>query len=163
MSEAGKSFGQTVLGWWQINIGARNSPQARALSARLRRAGPVEALSERAVQELARALDVQPAQAGRLARMVRILAELREHDGATLAQQLGGGVLSDLRFQRLMRAEGDERDALMRRAISIADRRCNLAALANDIWVWDDATRTRWCFHYFGADAPSEDFKETTQ
>jgi len=163
MSEARKSFGQTVLGWWQVNIGARDSAQARALAARLRRAGPVESLSERAVHELARALEVQPAKADRLARMVRILAELREHDSATLAQRLGGGVLSDLRFQRLMRADGDERDALLRRAISIADRRGNVAALANDIWVWDDSVRTRWCFHYFGADAPSEDFKETTQ
>jgi CRISPR system Cascade subunit CasB len=163
MSDDHKSFGQTVLGWWSANIGARESAQARALAARLRRAGPVEALSERAVQDLARLIHAGPAQAETLARMVRLLAEVRDHDATPLAQRLGNGVLSELRFQRLMRAQGEERDALMRRVITMAERRCNVAALAKDLWVWDDATRTRWCFHYFGAEAPSDAVKEATQ
>lgn len=177
MSGDGKGFGQTVLGWWSVNIAARDSAQprqrshARALGARLRRAGPVEALCERAVQDLARALHIGPSQAQGLGRMVRLLAEVRTHDSATLAQRLGGGVLSELRFQRLMRAEGEERDALLRRAVQMAERQCNVAALARDLWSWGDETRTRWCFHYFGADAPSDSapdspsdaFRETTQ
>lgn len=160
---AHRSFGQTVLGWWRVNIGGRDSAQARALAARLRRAGPVEALSERAVQDLARLIHAGPAQAEDLARLVRLLAEIREHDSAPLARRLGDGVLSELRFQRLMRAEGEERDALLRRAIAMAERRCNVAALATDLWRWDDATRTRWCFHYFGAEAPVDAVKETTE
>ncbi|MFN4129522.1 MAG: type I-E CRISPR-associated protein Cse2/CasB, partial [Paracoccaceae bacterium] len=103
--------------------------------------------------------------------MVRLLAEVRTHDSATLAQRLGGGVMSELRFQQLMRAEGDERDVLLHRAILIAERRCNVAALAWDLRDWNDKTRTTWCFHYFGADAPSDSlsdsetdaFRETTQ
>lgn len=167
MSEGHKSFGATVLRWWGQNIGARDSAQARALAARLRRAGLIEVLSERAVQDLARTTGTVPAQAEHLARMVRLLAELRENDRAPLAQRLGGGVLSDLRFQRLMRAQRDERDALLRRAIAMADRRCNVAAFARDLWFWDDATRTRWCFEYFGDNASSEvasdDVKEVIQ
>lgn len=161
MSAEQKGFGQIVLGWWSVNIGDRNSAQARALAARLRRAGPVEALSEREVHNLAKLVSAVPAQAEKLARLVRVLAEVRDHDTATLARRLGADVLSDLRFQRLMRAQGDERDALLRRAISMADRRCNIAALAKDIWDWDDKVQTRWCFHFYGADAPNDLTKET--
>lgn len=163
MTEGSKGFGQTVLGWWGVNIAARDNPRARGLAARLRRAGPVETLCERAVQDLARALHAGPAQAERLARMVQVVAEVREQDSLTLAARLGGGVLSELRFQRLIRAQGEERDALLRRAIQMAERHCNVAALARDIWVWDDAIRARWCFHYYGAEAPSDDLKETAQ
>lgn len=163
MSEERKSFGQIVLGWWTVNIGHRDNSHARALAARLRRAGPVEALSERQVQTLAKLLSVGPTQAEKLAGLVRILAEVRDHDTATLATRLGNDVFSDLRFQRLMRAQGGERDALLRGAISMADRRCNISALAKDIWDWDDKARTRWCFHYYGADAPSDLPKEPVQ
>jgi len=89
---------------------------------------------------------------------------VREHGSMSLARRLGGPdpVLSHLRFQRLMRAQGDELTALMRRAIGMADRRCNVAALASDLLNWE-ATRPRWCFHYFGADAPRDDAKENVQ
>lgn len=152
-----KSLGQVAFDWWTINIGARESAHARALSARLRRAGVIGILSEGAVQDLARRLQIGPAQAGRLVRLVAVLAELRDHDGAPLAKHLGGAepVLSNLRFQRLMRAEGDELLALMRRAIVMADRKCNVTALAGDIWHWGDDARARWCFQYFGAEAPA--------
>lgn len=163
MSDDKKGFGQRVMGWWSVNIADRDSAQARALAARLRRAGPVDALSEREVQNLAKLISAGPAQAEKFARLVRILAEVREHDTATLARRLGGDVLSDLRFQRLMRAQGDERDALLRRAISMADRRCNVAALAKDIWDWDDKAQTRWCFHFYGADAPNDLAKEASK
>ena len=58
--------------------------------------------------------------------------------------------MSALRFQRLMRvADGDLTDAL-RRAILMADRRCNVAALGFDLLHWSEKTRSRWCFQYFG-------------
>lgn len=158
-----KSLGQVAFDWWAINIGARDNAHARALSARLRRAGVVGILSEGAVQDLARRLQIGPTQADRLVRLVAVLAEVRDHDGAPLARRLGGAepVLSNLRFQRLMRAEGDELVTLMRRAIVMADRNCNVTALAGDIWYWGDDARARWCFQYFGADAPAI-IKETT-
>ena len=163
MSEE-KRDGQIALSWWSRNIGNRDSGHARALSARLRRAGAIEALSERAVQELARDLGLGPGRAADLVRLVCLLAEVRTHDGATLARRLGGAepALSGLRFQRLLRAEGDELVALMRRAIVIADRRCNVAALAEDLLRWSEGARERWCFHYYGADAPGEDSREKT-
>lgn len=157
-----KSFGQQVLSWWSVNIGARDNPRARALAARLRRAEPVEALAERPVQELARALSIGPAQAAKLASLVQLLAEVREHDGRSLAQCCAE-TLSELRFQRLIRAEGEEFTGALRRAISMVDRRCNVAALATDIWHWNEQTRIRWCFHYFGANAPTDELKEKTE
>jgi CRISPR system Cascade subunit CasB len=164
MSENSKSPGAIALGWWNTNLGARGSTAARALAARLRRAAPMAALCEPAVQELARLLHMGPARVTEFVRLVCLLAEVREHDSITLARRLGGAdpVLSHLRFQRLMRAEGDELTALMRRAIRMADRRCNVASLANDLLHWEDA-RPRWCFEYFGADAPRDDARESVQ
>ncbi|MBK1634164.1 type I-E CRISPR-associated protein Cse2/CasB [Rhodovulum adriaticum] len=164
MSDQARTPGAIALGWWSTHIGARDSAAARALAARLRRAAPMAVLCEPAVQDLARALGIGPARAQDLVRLAGLLAEVREHDSAPLARRLGGAepVLSHLRFQRLMRAEGDELTALMRRAIIMADRRCNVAALAGDLLHWE-AARPRWCFHYFGADAPRDESKETIE
>lgn len=150
-----KTPGQIILGWWSHNIGAREQAAARGLSARLRRAGPVGVLGEAAVHDLARALHLTDAAA--LIRLVQVLAEVRDHVGQPLAAVLGQGdapALSALRFQRLMRvADGDLTDAL-RRAVAMADRRCNVAALGADLLYWSEKTRSRWCFQYFGARTP---------
>ncbi|SIO39180.1 CRISPR system Cascade subunit CasB [Rhodovulum sp. ES.010] len=164
MSEDGKAPGAVALSWWSTHLGARENAAARALASRLRRAAPVAVLCEPAVQDLARTLRIEPGRATDLVRLAGLLAEVREHDGAPLARRLGGvePILSHLRFQRLMRAEGDELTALLRRAIAMADRRCNVAALADDLLHWE-AARPRWCFHYFGADAPKDELKETIE
>jgi CRISPR system Cascade subunit CasB len=60
-----------------------------------------------------------------------------------------------------MRAEGEELTDLLRRAIVTAERRCNVAALAEDLLHWE-AARPRWCFHYFDAPAPAKDLEEKT-
>ncbi|MGO4909820.1 type I-E CRISPR-associated protein Cse2/CasB [Pseudorhodobacter sp. W20_MBD10_FR17] len=165
MTDEDKTPGQIILGWWGRALGDRERPAARALAARLRRAGPIEALVEREVQELARALSLGPNDAPRLARLVCLLAELRDHVAAPLAARLGGAepVLSTLRFQRLMRAEGDELVPLLRRAIGMADGKANIAALGADLLFWNDKTRARWCFQYFGAETPADMRKEMTQ
>lgn len=164
MKDAAKTPGGIALGWWGVHIGDRESAAARGLAARLRRAAPMAVLCEPAVQDLARSLGMGPARAQDIVRLAGLLAEVREHDGAPLARRLGGAepVLSGLRFQRLMRAEGDELVALLRRAIAMAERRCNVAALASDLLHWQVA-RPRWCFHYFGADAPQDDLKESLE
>lgn len=149
-----KTPGQIILGWWSHNIGARDSAAARGLAARLRRAGPVAVLGEAAVHDLARGLGVKDAVG--LIRLVRVLAEVREHSARPLAAALGGenAAMSTLRFQRLMRvADADLTDAL-RRAVVMADRRCNVAALGEDVLHWSEKTRSRWCFQYFGAATP---------
>lgn len=166
MSGETRSTGSILLGWWSANIGNRDAAGSRALSARLRRAAAVEVLSQRRVVELASALGIHGgARLSRFIPMVRLLAELRTHDSALLARRIGGSdpLLSELRFQRLLRAEDDEMEDLMRRAILVADRRCNVAALAGDLLFWGDAVRQRWCFQYFGAEPPSQLSRESQE
>jgi len=155
------SRGETAATWWRERIAPRDDTAARGLAARLRRAGDIATLAEPAVQDLARRLGIGPAGARDLARLARLLAELREDDRATLATRLGGPepVLSTLRFQRLLRARGEEFEPQLRRAIAMAERRANVARLAGDILAWEhpewgDDARTRWCFDYFRAPAP---------
>jgi CRISPR system Cascade subunit CasB len=154
--------GEAAAAWWRSAVGDRDSGAARGLAARLRRAEGVEVLAEPAVQDLARRLGMGPSEAARLVRLVRAFAELREDGPETLARRLGGAepVLSPLRFQRLLRASGPEFDLQLRRALVMADRRCNATRLAADLLVWDhpergDPVRARWCFDYFGAPPPA--------
>lgn len=164
MSDETKGPGAVALGWWAREIAPRDIPAARGLSARLRRAAPLALLCEPKVQELGAALGLRAPQADRLIQIATLLAEIRDNSAETLARRLGGQepVLSSLRFQRLLRAEGDELTDHLRRAIIIADRRCNVAALATDLLNWE-AARPRWCFPYFGADAPAKMSEETTE
>ena len=150
-----------VRAWWRENLADRGSGAARGLAARLRRAPPLEALCEPEVQALARRIGLSAAQAGTLLRLVQVLAELREDDRDSLARRLGGDppAMSHLRFQRLMRAEGEEATTALRRALVMADRRCNVERLAADLLVWDhpdwgEAARRRWIFDYFAAPQP---------
>lgn len=155
MSGQEKGPGAIAFGWWAREIAPRDNPAARGLAARLRRAAPLEALCEPAVIELHAALGLRPWQAEQLVRLATLLAEVREHLADSLPRRLGGAepALSPLRFQRLLRAGGNDLTSQLRRAIVMADRRCNVAALAADLLNWD-AARPRWCFEYFGADAP---------
>ncbi len=157
--------GAIALGWWSREIAPRDdSPAAKGLAARLRRAAPMAVLCEPAVIQLGRALDIRPTRAGDLVRLATLLAEVRENTGETLAMRLGGAepVLSRLRFQRLMRANGQELTDQLRRAIHMAEHKCNVAALTLDLLHWERA-RPRWCFHYFGAEAPAKTDQETIQ
>lgn len=156
MSDVGKA----ILRWWAAELD-RETAHGRRLSATMRRAGPVAVMSEPAVHKLARELGIKDAD--RLVRLATLLAEVREHVPHTLAKVLGGTEpdLSQLRFQKLMRAEGDELVSGLRRAIKIAGHRCNVAALGQDLLFWSDKTRMTWCFHYFGAEAPAQISEET--
>lgn len=155
----GQGRGGRILGWWQVNIGNRDSGRARALAARLRRSGTIEALAEPEVHDLSRALSLRDPE--RLVRLVQVLAQVRDHDPRRLAQRLGGPepAMSTLRFQRLLRASGEDLTMALVRALTMADRRCNVAALGEDLLDWDhpargDRTRANWCFDYFGAPPP---------
>lgn len=158
MSEEEKSPGARAFNWWKVNIEARDrESSARALSARLRRGDKWTVLSEPAVHEFHRTVAQRALSSDRLIRVTTLLARIRTHEPAPLPRRLGGSepILSRLRFQKLMRAEGDDLTAALRRAIDMADNRCNVFELATDLMRWDDRTRTRWWFHYFGDDAPS--------
>lgn len=157
--------------WWRAHIADRDHGAARGQAARLRRAKGVEALAEPAVQGLAQRLGMGPAQAGRLVSLAGALAELRSDDKATLPARLGGHEqrLSPARFQRLLRARDEDFDTQLRRAIVMAERRCNVARLAGDLMLWDhpdrgDPVRARWSFDYFATPAPKAlTPEETTQ
>lgn len=163
MNPEQKRPGAIAKAWWRREIAPRDIPSARGLSARLRRSAPLAALCEPAVMQLHAALGLHPGEADQLVRLATLLAEVREDGPASLAQSLGGPepMLSPLRFQRLLRAEGPELTDLLRRAICMAERRCNVSALASDVLNWQ-AARQRWCFQYFGADAPTRNVGETT-
>ena len=156
-----QNLGAEILRWWWANLGDRQSGRARALAARLRRAQGLDALIEPEVHDLARMINQRDGE--RLANLVCLLAAVREHIPKTLARGLGGAEpkLSTLRFQRLMRAEGGELIEGLRRAIIIADGRCNVARLGLDILHWGEGVRAQWCFHYFGADAPDDPVDDT--
>lgn len=147
-----------IWSWWTAELSQRDKrPKARALASRLRRAGVIEALSEPAVHTLAQSLALGPGQAERLAQLVTLLAELREHEAAPLPRLMGGAepVVSRARFERLMRAEGAELTAGLRRAIAMLPApRCHVGRLGADVLSWNDNTRARWCFEYFGEIAP---------
>ncbi len=69
-------------------------------------------------------------------------------------------MLSNLRFQRLIRAEGPEVVRLIRRALPMVDRGCDVGRLGADLLDWSDhrwgeGIRARWCFDYFGAVPPA--------
>lgn len=156
--------GRAALSWWRRNldVGDRASGRARALRARLRRAdGIVEVLSEPEVHDLNAALPEPVPSPHRLALLARSLAHVDAHDQARLARRFGqraGEVplLSDLRFQRLVRtAEPEHLAAPLIRALPIAGRRCDVAALAADLVWWTDQTRARWCFEYYGGAVPA--------
>ncbi|MBB5224292.1 CRISPR system Cascade subunit CasB [Amaricoccus macauensis] len=153
-AEDDKTPARIILGWWSHALADRQSGRARALAARLRRASPVEALAEREVHDLAGALNLRDGL--RLTRIVTLLAEVRTHSPQTLMQRLGGPdpALSPLRFQRLMRASVEELPDALRRAIGLAERSCNVAALGEDLLYWSEKTRLRWSFQYFGGAAP---------
>lgn len=143
-----------ILGWWSQALEDRTSGSARALAARLRRASPIEALCEARVHDLAHALHLHDG--ARLARLACALAQVRSHVPQTLMRRVGGAepALSPLRFQRLMRASDEELPNALRRVIIAADRSCNVAALGEDLLHWNETTRSRWAFQYFGAETP---------
>lgn len=157
---------KAILGWWRTNLSLTapgNPGAARALAARLRRAvSPVEALSEPAVFSLGKALGLtQEGDALNLAMLATTLAHVKEHLPTRLARRMGGEerpALSQLRFQRILRAEaGSELADFVRRALPMVEHSCNVGQLGVDLLHWDEKTRTRWCFDYFHSIAPHTD------
>ncbi|MFG1479834.1 type I-E CRISPR-associated protein Cse2/CasB [Xanthobacter sp. V4C-4] len=153
-----KSDGAIILGWWRANL--RPDPDfglARGLRARLRRATHVvDVLAEPQVIALHDALGRRHDPV-RLAALASLLAAVERHDGHRIARALGAGdapPLSHLRFQRLIRSDGDALALALRRALPLVGHACNVAALGEDFLRWDERVRVRWCFDYFGKAPP---------
>ncbi len=163
----GKDPGNIALQWWQElqpqEAGDAVSRGDPAALARLRRATtPVEALTEASAIRLARRLGITPDRPDQLARIgaiAAVLAHVREHDGGQkLARRLGPqkkdepGIMSALRFQRLMAAETAE-DLMrqMRNAVNLLKAKANVADIARSMFRWNEATRIRWIYDYYNA------------
>lgn len=167
MSEAENKDARPIIKrWWHESIGerieGRPSGTALALAARLRRAGPVETLAERAVFDLSQALGTRDPV--RLYRIAKMMAYVRGDVPERLARRLGAGErpMSGLRFQRLMRSEGDDLVTGLIRALPMVKYTCNVAALGGDLFYWSDCVRTAWVFDYHGAAQP-EAQKESSE
>lgn len=142
------------LAWWQSALADRERPQARALAARLIRADVVSALSEPAVYRLGQQLNLLE-RPDLLARMAMTLAVIRTNSSESFARA-AGRTISPQRFERLLRADDDELALLLRRALPMIDRRCNVERLARDLQFWTDSTRARWVIEYHGGRLEAE-------
>ena len=157
-----ESPGAVCAAWWWQTFGADDGA-ARMTRARFRRcATPAEALTIEATHDLNRRLrkaGYRP-HADRLALMAISLARVTENGHPRLAAVFGRRparnsprALSEMRFQNLIQTT-DKADLIrpLRRAMSIVRRiPVNVSALGNDLYHWNDGTRTEWCFQYFGA------------
>ncbi|WP_077932121.1 type I-E CRISPR-associated protein Cse2/CasB [Acetobacter persici] len=153
MSKDEKPKAEIALDWWKANIQPRDTKsRARALGARLRRGSQTKVLCEPEVHDLAKTLRFGPYRSDLIYRLVTVLSEVRENDGRSLASIIGAGdrKLSPARFERLMRADDETAIDYIRRAIIASGRRCNVRQLAGDILYWNEQTKSRWCFDYFG-------------
>ena len=173
MNKKTLDIGAVCARWWSAAI-ASDTGAARKTRAQLRRAAtPIDALGVTAVHNLNKMfleaehnLRKQSDGPDRLALIAIVLARISDINGASLARRLGAGdppPLSPLRFNALIRTKAP-RDLIrpMLRAVQIVNGRADLPRLARDIYWWNDAVRSEWCFDYFGAsDAKPELIKET--
>ena len=157
-----KSLGVICAGWWHQTFG-NDDGAARMTRARLRRsATPAEALVVEAVHDLNarfRAAGYRPG-ANRLALVAIVLAHVNANDKRKLAEAFGQRrskdgprALTELRLQTLIRTTDPAHLITpLRRAMAIVRHvPINVAALAADLYRWNEDTRTTWCFQYFGA------------
>ena len=157
-----RSPGAVCASWWRQTFAADDGA-SRMVRARLRRcATPAEALTIEAVHDLnaqLRAVGYRPA-ADRLALVAIILAHAAESGNRRLAEALGqreskdgARALSELRFQTLIHTTNHVGlIAPLRRAMAIVRRTpVHVAALAADLYRWNENVRTSWCFQYYGA------------
>lgn len=158
-----------ALYWWRDlqdtrRDGSANPKADRAALARLRRAEPVDALTDEAVMELYRRMFglAYRHDAMRIAvRAALVLAHVRKEAEVRFGEALGEGgdtaPLKPLRFKRLLQADSDEEIIRQfRRAVDLVGNVANVLDLARFLVGWTDEenagkTRTRLAFAYFGA------------
>ncbi|MFC7705590.1 type I-E CRISPR-associated protein Cse2/CasB [Plastorhodobacter daqingensis] len=156
-----EDIGATIAAWWRTELRpGEDTPAARALRARLRRAetGP-EVLAQRQVHDLVAKAPWLRHRPLDLIRLVQVLARVEGNDPRSLARLLGAGdppAMSRARFEALVRSEAADLPRALRRALPLTDGRCNVAALARDVLNWDDPERGEkirqdWFFEYFNA------------
>ena len=162
MSDDHASVGELGMRWWRNAINA-DTGRARRTRAELRRADtPLAVLGVSAVHELHSALSGtghgmhhRPDWPDRLAVIAVALAHVKDGRGAAAARRFGAGdppPLSAIRFNALIRTEAPRHLMLpLVRALNVIDGGADVRRLVQDLYWWNDRTRTEWCFDYYGA------------
>lgn len=152
-----------ALRWWRELQPEGKRANAAALAQLRRATTPAEALMVQAAHDLATRLGRGRADWLAVGTLAAALAHVRTHDGSRPAAAIfgeptggdDGRRVSALRFRRLLQAnDWPERLTALRRAIALTGGRSNVADLARSLLRWNDHTRTRWMFDYFGAAPP---------
>ncbi len=155
-------IGTICKSWWSHTIAADTS-NARRVKAELHRAKtPLVALGIAEVHNLHHMLkdaghDLRYQKTGpdKLALIAVTLAHIKENSNESLAKLFGAGdpkQLSEMRFNTLIRSY-TSRD-LMRpliRGLAVVGGVANVQMLAEDLYFWNNQTRTNWCFDYYDA------------
>jgi len=161
-----KRWGVVARHWWKDMQPDGNRPDPAALAMLRRASTPVEALMLPATVRLHDLLQEAGWSGANKRKWLGVLAATLAHVRADrpeipMARLLGppspgaAPVLSPLRFQRLMAAEGEEELMIQfRRIVAIADRTANIADLAESILNWDEDRKVRWVFAYWGDRMP---------
>ena len=157
-----KRPGTVCAAWWHQTFESDDG-LARTTRSQLHRCSTAaEALTVEAVHDLNKRLREAGHRPGAdtLALIAVVLAHIEQSGALKLANAFGRRntkgaprPLSETRFQGLVRATAS-RDlvAPLRRAIAIVRRNAiDIAALAGDLYYWNERTRNKWCFQYFGA------------
>lgn len=163
-------IGKICLSWWAKLTSVNNSAM-RADLARLRRAdGVLSGLAVSAMHDLNSSLYAAghglKNQPERLALIALLLAQVKTSTQDSAARRMGGNppALSGIRFTALIRTTDPAVLIVpMRRALRVIGQGANVARLATDLYWWNDATRARWCFDYYGASAVAPEEKQETE
>ncbi|TAN82755.1 MAG: type I-E CRISPR-associated protein Cse2/CasB [Gallionella sp.] len=162
--EQRKSFDAAVFAWWgemQPAAEQEGKPNRRGELAELKRCKTLEELLlNPRFQALRRALQQTgfggEAKYPAMAAIAGVLARVKQTTDvsfpAWLAQAKTNGDprLGELRFRRLMSCKSlPEAFPALIRILPLADHTAPVAALAHDIYYWNDKTRQRWTFAYY--------------
>ena len=156
---------EIIFNWWGRTLISKDNPAARGNAARLRRAvSRNDFLLEPCVHNLINLLGIKSAdRAGLLA---GTLAHVREYEAVSLARKLGQksnagtACMSITRFEKIIRSPNNELASHMRRALSMANRKCNVYTLGADLLFWGEHVQNRWCREYFGTSLSQKNEEE---
>ena len=159
MTEARRQSGAEIaFDWWRrLNPpeGAQSGPHKAAL-ARIRRAAtPTEVLLEPEALRLVARLPFSPEKAAVLA---GVLAFVRETEDRSVAGAIGrsslddeqSAAMSEGRFRRLLQSSDGELMDAMRRLVRLRKGCANVINLSNSVLYWNEQTKQRWIFDYYG-------------
>ena len=167
-----KTSGGIAHRWWTSLQPARErgyKGDAGAL-ARLRRGSLIDAMTEPETVRLHRELGLARQTFSRAALVACVLSHVREDQpGLKVARAAGpqssgeAGVLSALRFRRLLNIRGEEDCSVaFRRLVALLGEKVNIADLAESLLDWNDEEKgdrccTRWAFDYYDAGVAAPD------